>query len=198
MASNSSGSNRSSRSSGSGNRPRRTTASARTSKTKFYFNITINAFIGCMLAAIGTCLLFKGGQDITPVAITIVGVFCVCLGAVAIVRYLRKEDNTDMGSLVIGIIQAIIGVILIVMANTVSEYVYLAIGIAVIAYGIYTVIQAVRHKNTFALIMGIVLIVVGILILLYTFATSWTWLQDWGYILIGIACYCGAVFFLFF
>ena len=75
---------------------RRTTASARTGKTKFYFNITINAFIGCMLAAIGTCLLFKGGQDITPVAITIVGVFCLCLGLVAIVRYIRKYENTDM------------------------------------------------------------------------------------------------------
>ncbi len=177
---------------------RRTTASARTGKTKFYFNITINAFIGCMLAAIGTCLLFKGGQDITPVAITIVGVFCLCLGLVAIVRYIRKYENTDMGTLVVGIIQAIIGVVLIVMANTVTQYVYLAIGIALIAYGIYTIVQAVRHGNTFAMIMGILLIVVGILVLLFTFATSWAWLQDWGYILVGIAAYIGAVIFLFF
>lgn len=198
MASNSNGSRSSRSSSRSSSKPRRTTASARTSRTKFYFNITINAFIGCMLAAIGTCLLFKGGQDITPVAITIVGVFCVCIGAVAIVRYLRKEENTDMGSLVVGIIQAIIGVVLIVMANTVSQYVYLAIGIAVIAYGIYVIVQSVRQSNTLAMIMGIVLVVVGILILLYTFATSWQWLRDWGYILIGIASYCGAVFFLFF
>lgn len=194
MATNSSNNNSSNRNS----TRRRTTASARTSRTKFYFNITINAFIGCMLAAIGTCLLFQGGQDITPVAITIVGVFCVCLGAVAIVRYLRKNEGTDMGTLVVGIIQAVIGVILIVMANTVTQYVYLAIGIALIAYGIWTIIQAVRHGNTFALIMGILLIVVGILVLLYTFATSWAWLQDWGYILIGIAAYIGAVIFLFF
>ena len=195
MATNSSNNNSSNRSS----TRRRTTASARTSRTKFYFNITINAFIGCMLAAIGTCLLFQGGQDnITPVAITIVGVFCVCLGAVAIVRYLRKNEGTDMGTLVVGIIQAVIGVILIVMANAVTQYVYLAIGIALIAYGIWTIIQAVRHGNTFALIMGILLIVVGILVLLYTFEASGGGLEDWGYILIGIAAYSGAVIFLFF
>ncbi len=196
MATNSS--NNGSGSSSRNTKTRRTTASARTGKTKFYFNITINAFIGCMLAAIGTCLLFKGGQDITPVAITIVGVFCLCLGLVAIVRYVRKYENTDMGTLVVGIIQAIIGVVLIVMANTVTQYVYLAIGIALIAYGIYTIVQAVRHGNTFAMIMGILLIVVGILVLLFTFATSWAWLQDWGYILVGIAAYIGAVIFLFF
>ena len=103
-----------------------------------------------------------------------------------------------MGTLVVGIIQAIIGVVLIVMANTVTQYVYLAIGIALIAYGIYTIVQAVRHGNTFAMIMGILLIVVGILVLLFTFATSWAWLQDWGYILVGIAAYIGAVIFLFF
>ena len=196
MATNSS--NNGSGSSSRNTKTRRTTASARTGKTKFYFNITINAFIGCMLAAIGTCLLFKGGQDITPVAITIVGVFCLCLGLVAIVRYVRKYENTDMGTLVVGIIQAIIGVVLIVMANSVTQYVYLAIGIALIAYGIYTIVQAVRHGNTFAMIMGILLIVVGILVLLFTFATSWAWLQDWGYILVGIAAYIGAVIFLFF
>ena len=133
-----------------------------------------------MLAAIGTCLLFKGGQDITPVAITIVGVFCLCLGLVAIVRYIRKYENTDMGTLVVGIIQAIIGVVLIVMANTVTQYVYLAIGIALIAYGIYTIVQAVRPGNTFAIIMGILLIVVGLLVLLFPFAACWAWLQGWG------------------
>lgn len=194
MATNSSNNNSSNRSS----TRRRTTASARTSRTKFYFNITINAFIGCMLAAIGTCLIFNGNEQVTTLAITIIGVFCVCLGAVAIVRYLRKNEGTSMSTLVIGILQAIVGVILIVLAPTVGFYVYLAIGIALIAYGIWTIIQAVRHGNTFTLIMGILLIVVGILVLLFAFAASWAWLQEWGYIIVGIAAYIGAVIFLFF
>ena len=185
--------------SGSHNNKRRySTARASASSRKFYFNITINAFIGCMLAAIGTCLLFQSGNNVTPVAITIVGVFCVCLGAVAIVRYLRKAEGTDTSTLVIGILQAVLGVILIIMANTITDWVYLAIGIALIAYGVYTVVKGALHNKTLFVILGIVLIVVGILILLYTFNADWQWLKDWGYIFIGIAAYCGAVVFLFF
>lgn len=177
------------------NNRRHTTAGARTSTRKFYMNITINAFIGSMLAVIGTFLLFFNGQDATPLCITIIGVFCVCIGAVGIVNFFRKKD--DNGSLVVSILQVLIGVLFIVMANTIKDWIYLVIGILLIAYGIYLLIIS-RKSNTLGIVLGILLIVVGILILLWAFNANWQWLRDWGYIIIGIAAYCGAAFFLFF
>ncbi len=177
------------------NNRRHTTAGARTSSRKFYVNITINAFIGSMLAVIGTFLLFFNGQDATPLCITIIGVFCVCIGAVGIVNFIRHKD--DNGSLIVAILQVIIGVLFIIMANTIKEWIYLVIGILLIAYGIYLLIVS-RRSNTFGIVLGIMLIVVGILILLWTFNADWAWLRDWGYIIIGIAAYFGAAFFLFF
>ena len=178
---------------------RNTTANARTSKTKFYFRITINAFVGSMLAAIATCLLFNK-QNITPIMITIVGVFCVCIGAVSVVGYLRDEKSErDMAQLIVGVLQLLIGVILIVMAIRVAEWVFIAIGVAIMLYGAFHIFKAVRSGrkgNMPGIIMGILLIIIGLLVLFYAF--GWGWMNDWGYILVAVAAYIGAVIFLFF
>ncbi len=178
---------------------RNTTANARTSKTKFYFRITINAFVGSMLAAIATCLLFNK-QNITPIMITIVGVFCVCIGAVSVVGYLRDEKSErDMAQLIVGVLQLLIGVILIVMAIRVAEWVFIAIGVAIMLYGAFYIFKAVRSGrkgNMPGIIMGILLIIIGLLVLFYAF--GWGWMNDWGYILVAVAAYIGAVIFLFF
>ncbi len=179
---------------------RSSTASARTSKTKFYFRITINAFVGSMLAAIATCLIFKSGQDITPIVITVIGVFCVCIGAVSVVSYFRHDKSErDTAQLIVGVIQLLIGVILIVMANTVVQWVYIAIGVALMLYGAFHIFKAIRSGrkgNMFGIIMGILLVIIGLLVLFYAF--GWEWMNTWGYILVGIAAYIGAVIFLFF
>ena len=42
----------------------------------------------------------------------------------------------------------------------------------------------------------LLVIVIGLLVLFYAF--GWEWMMSWGYILVGIAAYIGAVIFLFF
>ena len=163
-------------------------------KSLFSVNLSFNALIGIVLAILGTFILFfNGSSSLMPLLIRIIGVVMVCIGAVATVNYFRYKNSAN--SLIIGIVQIVLGVALLIAASQISKWIFLALGILLALYGVFTLIRS--RGNVLSVILGIAFVVLGILIILYTFYVDWQWLRDWGYYIIGIAAYCGAVFFLF-
>lgn len=163
-------------------------------KSLFSVNLSLNALIGIILAILGTFILFfDGSASLMPLLIRIIGVVLVCIGAVSVVNYFRHRNSAN--SLIVGIVQIVLGVALLIAAAQISKWIFLALGILMAVYGVYTLI--VSRGKVLPVVLGVVFIVLGILIILYTFYANWQWLRDWGYIPIGIAAYCGAVFFLF-
>lgn len=159
----------------------------------FSVNLKVDALIGILLAILGTFILFfGGGSSLIPMLIRIIGVIAVCLGIVAIVNYFRHRNSGT--SLVMGIVEVVIGVALIIAASQISQWIFLALGILLAAYGVYLLVMS--RKNTIKIIMGIVYILLGILVILYTFNSDWAWINEWGKYIIGIAAYLGAAFFL--
>lgn len=162
----------------------------------FSMNLSVDAMVGIILAVIGTFILFFNGTfGLVSLLIRIIGVVAACLGLVAVVNYFRYKNSSK--SLIIGIIEIIVGVALVIAADQISSWIFLALGILIAAYGIYLLITS--KGDALTVIMGIVYIVLGVIIILYMFGLqySWAWITDWGYIPIGIAAYLGAIFFLF-
>ncbi len=163
---------------------------------KFSLNLSVNAMVGIILAVLGTFILFFDGTlSLIPLLIRIIGVVTACLGVIAAVNYFRHRNSSR--SLVIGIIEIIVGVALVIAAGQISAWIFLALGILIAVYGIYLLVTS--GGDALTVIMGIVYIVLGVIIILYMFGLQygWEWITAWGYIPIGIAAYLGAIFFLF-
>ena len=161
----------------------------------FSMNLKVDTLVGILLAILGTFIIFfGGGTSLIPLITRIIGIIAICLGVVAVVNYFRYRNSGT--SLIVGIVEIVLGLALIIAASQIAQWIFLALGVILILYGIYTLVMS--RGNMLKVIMGVVYIVLGILIILFTFCNEWQWLQDWGKYIIGAAAYCGALFFLIF
>lgn len=162
-------------------------------QANFSMNLSVNAAVGILLAIIGTFVLFFGGvKGAVEMLMVVIGVVLVCFGAVAIVNYFRHNNSSK--SLLVGILEAVVGVAIIIAGNFIALWMFLIIGILIALVGVYVLVKS--RGDLIEILIGIAYIVLGVLILLYAF--GWQWVMDWGKFIIGIASYLGAVFFLFF
>lgn len=162
----------------------------------FSINLTVDKMAGIILAVLGTFILFfDGTTSLTTMLIRIIGVIAACLGIIAVVNYFRYKNSGK--SLIIGIVEIVVGVAITIAAQQISLWIFLALGIILALYGIYLLITS--KGRTLDVIVAIVYIVVGILIILYMLGTQydWEWITSWGKYPIGIIAYLGAILFLF-
>lgn len=167
----------------------------RKSKVDFSLNMSVNVLFGIVLAVFGTFIMFYG-NDISRVALIVVGIVAVCLGAVAVVGYLKNRGAVK--NLVVGILEIAAGLALILLTSFFGVIIFTVAAVIIAAYGVYVLVKA--KGKALQILLGIIFMVVGVLIFLYAIGAynGWGWIDTWFKYVLGSAAYCGAVFFLFF
>ena len=124
----------------------------------------------------------------------ILGAALVIMGIVTITAFLTSKGNKWVGSLIWGVLEAILGVFCMINPQTVSNFAVYIFAIIIFISGIVMIYFAVRDKKAGfgqwlpSLIFGIVLAVIGLVMLLFVNQT-----KAFGAVMVGISFILTAV-----
>lgn len=104
----------------------------------------------------------------------IVGIVLIALGAIAIYKYVKKE-NTGGIDLAVGILYAVLGIIVMVYPHSVVKLVAICLGVYLLIAGLMKVKTSIDLKDTNSkwigtLIIGLLILVLGLLLIFDPFA----------------------------
>ncbi len=165
------------------------------SKREVTLNMSLNMLFGIVLAVFGTFIMFFG-NDISYVALIVIGIVAVCLGAVGAVDYIKNRGAVK--NLVISLLEVVAGLALILFSSFFGVVIFTVAAVILAAYGVYLLVKS--KGKALKVILGLVFIVVGVMLFLYAIGAyqQWGWINTWFKYVLGTAAYCGAIFFLFF
>ena len=128
-------------------------------------------------------IVFKSGIVglVLEIALTILGVLFIVKGILDIVN---NKKTTE------GIIQIVIGAVIIVLGWTIVEIILLVLGVLIVIKGVLDLINAIKTKKVTPIIYAIITIVVGVLLVIGKFASA----ADILFIIIGVVFVLDAIF----
>ncbi len=148
-----------------------------------------NIITAVLYGVIGVLLIVLR-MGMLNVLMTIVGVLFLALGIYDCVRYFVHHSRT----LTRGVVEALIGIVIIVCGWTITTWVIIIFGILLAIKGVLDLVNYVQQhrRDTTTFISIILLIVVGIILCIAPFAIG-----DIICIIVGILCIVNAVLALF-
>ena len=128
-------------------------------------------------------IVFKSGIVglVLEIALTILGVLFIVKGILDIVN---NKKTTE------GIIQIVIGAVIIVLGWTIVEIILLVLGVLIVIKGVLDLINASNTKKLTPIIYAVITIVVGVLLVIGKFASA----ADILFIIIGVVFVLDAIF----
>ncbi len=120
--------------------------------------------LSLILFTIGVCLMFWAGEVIRIVTILLGSIF-ILYGLITLFRYIKYEPKSVL-SLTIGILSIIIGIILLVRQNIISEIISFIVGIFIVITSIGSLTNTIEQKGknyTIGIGLSIAGIVIGVL-----------------------------------
>lgn len=141
-----------------------------------------------VLIVLGVILLVHPG-DTLNLAVRLVGVALILVGAVGVVTQLVKKEDKSVFSIIVGLIEIVVGIIVLAAPTFVVSLFPIIVGIVVALYGISDLVAAVQLKkagasNTWALILAAITVLLGIILIFNPFKTLTTLIRVIGIVLI--------------
>ena len=141
-----------------------------------------------ILIVLGGVLLLHPG-DTLNLAVRLVGVALVLVGAVGIIAQMMKQEEKQIVSLLVGVVEILAGLVVLAAPSFVASLFPLLVGIAVVLYGISDFIAAWRLKNAgahnaWALILAAITVILGVVLVFNPFRTLTTLVRVLGAVLI--------------
>lgn len=141
-----------------------------------------------VLIVLGVILLVHPG-DTLNLAVRLVGVALILVGAVGVVTQLVKKEDKSVFSIIVGLIEIVVGIIVLAAPTFVVSLFPIIVGIVVALYGISDLVAAVQLKkaganNGWALILAAITVLLGIILIFNPFKTLTTLIRVIGIVLI--------------
>ena len=134
-------------------------------------NITISAIL---TVAVGVLLILYPAESLTAIS-RIIAVIVILIGAIIAISQIFESGNNAMG-IVVGCVQALIGIWIFSAPTAIASIIPIAIGIVLVGHGLQDAklaiecIVAKAHGSWFAFILGILSIVLGVVCILGAFS----------------------------
>lgn len=150
----------------------------------------INAIVSTIIIiAVGVFLLIRPGETLTT-AVRLFGIALLVLGAMGVVSQLIKRDDRSVISLIISVVEAVIGIIIIASPAFVVSLFPIIVGIIIALYGLSDLLAALNMKKAdigswkIALILSVITIILGIVLFVNPFKTMSTLVRIIGVVLV--------------
>ncbi len=147
-----------------------------------------------LLVILGVILLIKPGTAI-DVIFKVVGIMLIAMGAVKIITFFAKKDKEErsVASLIVGILQATVGIFILIKPAVVIAIWYKAAAI-LIAYGaIMSLIRGIKQKNNYSgaiatLVLSAITLVLAVIVFIkpVAFASFYSQLVGISFIVEGV------------
>lgn len=140
---------------------------------------------------LGIMLLAWPQLTISTVVYLVAGYVCV-LAVLNILAFLRGKNGKEQanGSLIIGLFEAIVGVLIFIFPTEVAGMLSILLGVVVIVSSAMNMVRAMEIKKTggngwiISLLINIVTAVVGVIIIINPFSTVVALMVLWGILLL--------------
>ncbi len=152
--------------------------------------LTSQNLITAVLFGVLGILLIVLRMGMLNVLLTIIGVLLLAVGIYDIVMNLSRRTNT----LVRGIIETLVGVVIIVCGWTIAQWTLIIFGVLLVILGVVGSVKYLQNHrhNVTLLVENILMVVIGVILCIAPFAIG-----DIICLIVGLLCLVNAVLALF-
>lgn len=150
--------------------------------------ITGHIIIGAIISIILGLTLFIWPNEISKAIIYLLAAGVAIMGIVNIVSYIRTKES--VGSIVVGVIELILALILFIFTAQVGSLIGIILGIIIVITGVLNIVSSIDLKRMqvgswiWILLLNIIVVIAGVVVIIDPFPSVLIFAQALGIILI--------------